>query len=603
LLAVGSGSYDGILAPDFSVRLWGLDDGPPGLRLAGHEAPVTSLAFDPAGARLASGARDGTVVVWDARSRQEVWRVLADKTPVRSVLFLDQGARLLVGSRGGLVAIYDLKSTDPIRSRHLEGGVSQLAVAPGEGSAVVGGARGDLMALDLSSLKTAREQAKAHVGEVRGVALSRDGSLLATGGDDRRVVVRDPGTLQERFSFPPLDGTVYRLAFSPDGGRLAIAGIEQRLTLWDLDVLRTQLAKIGLSWRPDEPPPPSVAQAEPAIEVPAPKTAVEEAWDLMGQSERLRHERRPEDALGPYERALRIWERIVRDRPTIPFFRAELAVTQAAIASIHQQGGRRAQARDAWRRTLDLGVPPRDGDARVAFNMGRVYALGSTVDRARAGAWADRALAALREALASGYKDRRQIRENPDLDPLRGRRDFNALLTDLAARRGWPFLLDRGRTLALRGDLDAAIAEFEAAARALEPLVAASPSDPYLRRQSSLCRIELAAARRRGHGPEDPAVVDAAARDLQSRDLRDPLDWIAVARGHALCHEVECRFGSVKVEDQAERAVEALRRAVTLGFRDPKFLASEPALRVLGDRRDFQALIGDLDFPADPFVP
>ncbi len=134
LLAVGSGSYDGILAPDFSVRLWGLDDGPPGLPLAGHEAPVTSLAFDPDGARLASGARDGAVIVWDARSRQEVWRVQADKTPVRSVLFLDRGARLLVGSRGGLVAVYDLKSTAPIRSRHLEGGCRNSPSPPATAS-------------------------------------------------------------------------------------------------------------------------------------------------------------------------------------------------------------------------------------------------------------------------------------------------------------------------------------------------------------------------------------------------------------------------------------------------------------------------------------
>src|SRR5262249_18507832 len=155
--------------------------------------------------------------------------------------------------------------------------------------------------------------------------------------------------------------------------------------------------------------------------------------------ESLRNERRPEDALGAYERALRIWEGIVRDRPTIPFFRAELAVTLAAIASIHQQGGRREEARDVWRRTLDIGFPPRAGDARVALNMGRVSGLGGRVDRAKAGAWADRALAALREALASGYKDRRQIRENPDLDPLRGRRDFKALITDPAARKGWPF--------------------------------------------------------------------------------------------------------------------------------------------------------------------
>ena len=210
----------------------------------------------------------------------------------------------------------------------------------------------------------------------------------------------------------------------------------------------------------------------------------------------------------------------------------------------------------------------------------------------------------LREALASGYKDRRQLRENPDLDPLRGRPDFNALITDVTARKAWPFLLDRGRTLAFRGDVDAAIAEIEGAARALGPFVAAAPSDPYLRRQWSLCRIELAAARRRGHGPEGPAAVDAAARDLESHDSRDPLDWLAAARGHALCHEIADRRGSTSTaEDQAEQAVGALMRAVTLGFRDPVFLASEPALRVLGDRPDFRALIADLAFPADPFGP
>jgi hypothetical protein len=211
-------------------------------------------------------------------------------------------------------------------------------------------------------------------------------------------------------------------------------------------------------------------------------------------------------------------------------------------------------------------------------------------------------LAALREALASGYKDRRQLRENPDLDALRGRPEFKALITDLTARKAWSFLLDRGRTLALRGDVDAAIVEIEEAARALEPLVAAAPSDPYLRRQWSFCRIELAAARRRGHGPEGPTAVDAAARDLESHDSRDPHDWLAAARGHALCYELEGRRGSASTaEDQAVRAVWSLRRAVTLGFRDPVFLASEPALRALATRADFQALIADLAFPADPF--
>src|SRR5262249_60237241 len=110
-----------------------------------------------------AGARAWPVMGWGTRSRQECWPVQADKSPIRSVLFLDRGTQLLVGSRGGLVAVYDLRSIAPIRSRRLEGGVSQLAVAPGEGFAVVGGTRGDLLTLDLRSLNTAREQAKPHL--------------------------------------------------------------------------------------------------------------------------------------------------------------------------------------------------------------------------------------------------------------------------------------------------------------------------------------------------------------------------------------------------------------------------------------------------------
>jgi len=45
---------------------------PPGVKLlrtlAGHKAPVRSVAFDPQGHTLASGSDNGTVKLWDAGS-------------------------------------------------------------------------------------------------------------------------------------------------------------------------------------------------------------------------------------------------------------------------------------------------------------------------------------------------------------------------------------------------------------------------------------------------------------------------------------------------------------------------------------------------------
>jgi tetratricopeptide (TPR) repeat protein len=52
----------------------------------------------------------------------------------------------------------------------------------------------------------------------------------------------------------------------------------------------------------------------------------------------------------------------------------------------------------------------------------------------RAGFYADRAMDFLREAVLRGFDDPNQLREDRDLNPLRGRDDFKALLTDLEKR-------------------------------------------------------------------------------------------------------------------------------------------------------------------------
>ena len=323
----------------------------------------------------------------------------------------------------------------------------------------------------------------------------------------------------------------------------------------------------------------------------------------MGEGERLRNERRPEDALGPYERALQIWEGIVRDRPAISFYRAELAVTLAAIASIHQQGGRGEEARHAWRRTLDLGDPPRDGDAGVPFNMGRVYALGSTVDQARAGGLGGPGVG--RAAGGPGLR-----LQGPPTDPREPRPRPAPWPPRLQGTRHRP---DRPQGMALPARPGPSLASGGTSTRP-------SPSSRRPRRPWSRSSrrplgplsppAELSLPDGAGGRPSSRARPRGTGRDgcssppLESLDSHDPLDWLAAARGHALCHEVEGRRGSASTsEEQAERTVGALRRAVTLGFRDPEFLASEPALRVLGDRPDFRALIADLAFPADPFGP
>jgi hypothetical protein len=52
--------------------------------------------------------------------------------------------------------------------------------------------------------------------------------------------------------------------------------------------------------------------------------------------------------------------------------------------------------------------------------------------------------------------------------------------------------------------------------------------------------------------------------------------------------------------EQAEKAMVLLRWAITMGYRDPAAYGTESAFDPLLNRPDFQLLMMDLDFPAEP---
>ena len=70
-----------------------------------------------------------------------------------------------------------------------------------------------------------------HTQSITGLALSPDGSTLATAALDKTVRLWDVRSFRRLGD--PLAGSVYAVAFSPDGRTLAGGGFDGKVRLWE----------------------------------------------------------------------------------------------------------------------------------------------------------------------------------------------------------------------------------------------------------------------------------------------------------------------------------------------------------------------------------
>ncbi|WP_405820039.1 helix-turn-helix domain-containing protein [Streptomyces sp. NBC_01390] len=210
--------------------------------------PLPLMAFSPDGTAFAygvsasgGGASAQSLALWDL-ARAHV-RTTLDLAPSRAAaaeyIALGPGGRLLVAVRDQSAGqVGETWDTTTGRRTAVLGDMNPAAPAlRPDGRMLVDG---DRLTTLPSGARTTRPLGPGE--EIMAVAFSPDGSRAAVGDASGRVALWDGGlthrlgVLPSVFPAPPANGSpeaVGALAFSPDGGTLAVAGDSGSLQLWD----------------------------------------------------------------------------------------------------------------------------------------------------------------------------------------------------------------------------------------------------------------------------------------------------------------------------------------------------------------------------------
>jgi WD40 repeat protein len=221
-------------ADDNTVVVWDLASGQPAIALKGHTHQVFSVSFSPDGRRLASGSADNTVMVWDLATGRLARTLKGHKRSVMSVGFSPDGRRLASGSADDTVVVWDLATGQ--RARTLKGhtgSVESVSFSPDGRSLASGSVDNTVKVWDVASGQPARTF-KGHTHAVNSVSFSPDGRRLASGSWDNTVVVWDVASGQPSRTLKGHTGSVESVSFSPDGRRLASGALDRTVAIWDL---------------------------------------------------------------------------------------------------------------------------------------------------------------------------------------------------------------------------------------------------------------------------------------------------------------------------------------------------------------------------------
>jgi eukaryotic-like serine/threonine-protein kinase len=258
---------------DQTARVWDVESGQLCATLAGHTHDVNCVAFSPDGKVVATASEDGTVRLWDATNGGSREVLLKHTDEISGVAFNPVNGDLTAITNDGLLKVWsgpsrkEQATIDGHNGKRIEAlayspNGSLLATVGGDSHLVLWDVKHSYAALSKYPVTQSQAIAFSHDGQIlaasdlfivgmlrvpsgepmtgfgirgkqiRSLQFTGDDSSLITGGDEFASNLVDLATGESWNPFST-SGTIWSVATSTDGRRVATTDAEGNLRIWD----------------------------------------------------------------------------------------------------------------------------------------------------------------------------------------------------------------------------------------------------------------------------------------------------------------------------------------------------------------------------------
>jgi WD40 repeat protein len=240
-----TGSRDGI------VTTWDTQTGDPihsvDFGIADQIPSITSLAFHPDHTVLALGFWGGDVAIWNSQTEQIVQDYKFDSSffpeerggQETYVVWSPDGSTFAAGGWDGALQILDTQTGDVLETIESEHGIDNISwSSDGTRLAMSAGFSVTVMSIATGEMESLPYEGPAEDvvpgGPVTGLSWSPDGSLIALGTWDGRVLVWNVADHSLNNILQQHTGGVHTIVWSPQGDILYSGSYDNTVVVWDV---------------------------------------------------------------------------------------------------------------------------------------------------------------------------------------------------------------------------------------------------------------------------------------------------------------------------------------------------------------------------------